>query len=120
MDVHTIILMLTLTLASLSVGVCLGVLAENRRSRQESNYHAFIETELYNLWLYVEDASEKNHQQTERIRQEISYTQKYLLMGDSGEDIIKISRGSSNTLVFPEVTEEDQVDDDYEDNDTLH
>ena len=120
MDVHTIILMLTLSLASLSLGVCLGVLAENRRSRQESNYHEFIKTELYNLWLYVEDSSEKNHQQSERIRQEISYTQKYLLMGDSVEDIIKTSPGSSNTLVFPEITAEDQAADDCEDDGILH
>ena len=95
-----------------------GVIVENRRSRKESDYHEFIESELHSLWVFVEKSREKNSQQNERIRQEVSYTQKYLLMGSNESHDDKDLRRPTNTLILPSVSENNQ--DPYEDEDTLH
>lgn len=120
MEVHTILLVLTLTLAAFTFGISLGVIVENRRSRKESDYHEFIEEELHSLWAFVEVSREKNSQQNERIRQEVSYTQKYLLMGNNTDDGDKIARRPTNTLVLPKVSEQNQEYYEHEDEDTLH
>jgi len=114
------LLILTLTLAAFTFGVSLGVIVENRRSRKESDYHEFVDSELHSLWAFVEKSREKNSQQNERIRQEVTYTQKYLLMGSNESHEDRVIHRPTNTLVLPSVSEQTQDPYDYEDEDTLH
>ena len=124
MDVHTIILVTTLSLSSLSCGICLGVLMENRRSRLANNYRYFIEMQFNELWCSLEDQKDQSHQERLRLRQEINYIQKYVAAGDAVDEFIITSPGTAvNTMILPQAEKGEgiQKDMNHEDVDeTVH
>jgi len=109
MDVYTIMTVITLSLASFACGICAGVLAENKKSRLEKDYRAFVENITNELWFYFESQQQKNFKELARLRKEINYTQKYISATGVDEDLVATIPGAGKTMVLPQVVKDNHV-----------